>query len=213
MLDASATTSFGLLYLLFHWAETSRIQAKSEHCLMYLKKIAVNSMSLISEGGGRCYLDNGEFNFSAAGVCNVFESLQWCHGGIRDSLAASWSEMRENGKLSTEMTHASIIDLVLFLAVVRRHRRQLKKHSWTSRITDVFCQCLWSVVKFLGAFVNHHCRYLQRTVENIEARAIPSRKKKNPIERDAEDDPETYQHNCSRAYSMLLRCHVMLIKV
>ena len=140
MLDASATTSFGLLYLLFHWAETSRIQAKSEHCLMYLKKIAVNSMSLISEGGGRCYLDNGEFNFSAAGVCNVFESLQWCHGGIRDSLAASWSEMRENGKLSTEMTHASIIDLVLFLAVVRRHRRQLKKHSWTSRITDVFCQ-------------------------------------------------------------------------
>ena len=62
MLDASATTSFGLLYLLFHWAETSRIQAKSEHCLMYLKKIAVNSMSLISEGGGRCYLDNGEFN-------------------------------------------------------------------------------------------------------------------------------------------------------
>lgn len=179
MLDASAVTSAGLLYTLFHWSEISRTEARSEHCLGYLKKISINSLSLLSSsGGGRCYLENNEtINFDGAGVCNLFENLHWCHGSIRDSFASAWSEMRENGKLMTEMTSASIIDVVFFVALVRRHRRQLKRHVWSARTTNVWCQCMWSLVKFLAAFVNYHCRLLERSVPDIADRAIPSRKK------------------------------------
>ena len=179
MLDASAVTSAGLLYTLFHWSEISRTEARSEHCLGYLKKISINSLSLLSSsGGGRCYLENNEtINFDGAGVCNLFENLHWCHGSIRDSFASAWSEMRENGKLMTEMTSASIIDVVFFVALVRRHRRQLKRHVWSARTTNVWCQCMWSLAKFLAAFVNYHCRLLERSVPDIADRAIPSRKK------------------------------------
>ena len=191
MLDASAITSAGLVYTLFHWAEISRVAERSEHCLMYIKKIAVNSMRILHQGGGQCFLANGHtLTFDASGVCNFYECLDWCHGNIKDSLAGTWEDMKASDILTTEMSRASTIDIAVFLAIVRRHRRRNRKHSWTARITDVWAQCFWGVIRFLAAYVNHHCRYLQRAVPDIGNRAIPSRKKKPP-RNDGENDPET----------------------
>ena len=138
MLDASAVTSAGLLYTLFHWSEISRTEARSEHCLGYLKKISINSLSLLSSsGGGRCYLENNEtINFDGAGVCNLFENLHWCHGSIRDSFAAVWSEMRvliknnRNGLMCHELLrlnppHRVISKKCLFLRKCKPWMRKL----------------------------------------------------------------------------------------
>jgi hypothetical protein len=193
MLDASAITTGGLVYMLFHWAEVSRSDARAEFCHTYLKKIAVNSLSVLSQGGGHCYLQNGDrLTFDAAGVCNVYECLH-CHKAIKDSLCGSWNEMKEDAKVATNFSEASIIDLVYFLASVRRHRRKLKKRCWSANTTDMWCLCLWSVVKFLAASINHQCRNLQRRVEGIADRIIPSRKKaqSNSGGNNA-DDPETH---------------------
>ena len=83
MLDATVLTTAGLVYTLFHMAEISRIDARAEFAVGFLKKIAVNSLSVLHAGGGHCYLPNGAtLSFDASGVCNVYDCLQ-CHTGIR----------------------------------------------------------------------------------------------------------------------------------
>ena len=85
MLDATVLTTSGLVYTLFHLAEISRIDARAEFVVGFLKKIAVNSLSVLHAGGGHCYLPNGAtLSFDSSGVCNVYDCLQ-CHKGIKDS--------------------------------------------------------------------------------------------------------------------------------
>ena len=70
MLDATVLTTAGLVYTLFHMAEISRIDARAEFAVGFLKKIAVNSLSVLHAGGGHCYLPNGAtLSFDA---CLVF---------------------------------------------------------------------------------------------------------------------------------------------
>ena len=192
MLDATVLTTAGLVYTLFHMTEISRIDARAEFAVGFLKKIAVNSLSVLHAGGGHCYLPNGAtLSFDSSGVCNVYDCLQ-CHKGIKDSFKATWADMKEEGMLSTVFEAASIIDVVVFCASVRRYRRRLKKRPWSQGTTNVWSDCLWSVVKFLSAAVNHRCRHLQRVVGDIATRAIPSRRRRSINRGDLPDDDDAH---------------------
>ena len=137
MLDATVLATSGLVYTLFHMAEISRLDARADFAVTFLKKIAVNSLSLLHAGGGHCYLPNGAtLSFDASGVCDVYACLR-CHKGIKDSFKATWMDMKEEGTLSTEIEAASIIDVVIFFASVRRYRRRLKKRTWSQGTTNV----------------------------------------------------------------------------
>ena len=94
--------------------------------------------------------------------------------------------------LSTVFEAASIIDVVVFCASVRRYRRRLKKRPWSQGTTNVWSDCLWSVVKFLSAAVNHRCRHLQRVVGDIATRAIPSRRRRSINRGDLPDDDDAH---------------------
>ena len=179
MLDASALSSGGLVYSLYHMAENSRNDDRSVIAVTFLKKMALNSLQVLHQGGGHCYMEDGsQLTFDASGVCNMYECLQ-CHKSMKDAMALVWNDMKEDIRLRTSFREASMIDVVAFVTTVRRYRRHLRKKCWSSNMTQVWSQVLWAVIKFLAASVSLHCRHLQRTVDGIESRAIPSRRKKS----------------------------------
>ena len=178
MLDASAVSSGGLVHSLVNMAENSRIDDRSAIAVTFLKKIALNSLQVLHQGGGHCYMEDGSrLTFDASGVCNVYECLQ-CHKSMKDAMDLAWGDMKEDNRLRTPFRQATMIDVVLFLATVRRFRRHLKKKSWSAGMTQVWSQALWAVIKFLAASVSLHSRHLQQTVDGIENRVIPSRRKR-----------------------------------
>ena len=177
MLDASAISTAGLVYFLFDMAEHARTPGKSDFALGFLERISQDGMNLLRHAGGHCYMENGTLAFAPPGLCNIDSSLT-CHRSMKDSLQATWNDLKEAGKISTDFRAATLVDITVFLAIARRHRRQHNKHSWSAGITQVHRQMFWSVVNFLAASIRFHCRHLQANVENIAGRAIPSRKKK-----------------------------------
>jgi hypothetical protein len=97
---------------------------------------------------------------------------------MKDAMDLAWGDMKEDNRLRTPFRQATMIDVVLFLATVRRFRRHLKKKSCSAGMTQVWSQALWAVIKFLAASVSLHSRHLQQTVDGIENRVIPSRRKR-----------------------------------
>lgn len=184
-LDASAVSTFGLVYILFDQAETTRTQAKADFCIKFLKRMALNAIVLLNEGGGHCYMPNGgQLHFDAAATCNLHDSLgDGVHVLIKDALKTCWNDMKnEDSIVNSEFEAASIIDVVVFIALVKKYRRQRKKHSWSQRTLTVWQNMLWALVKFLGASLNTHCRRLQRDLgDALTNRVIPARKKKGPV--------------------------------
>ena len=184
MLGASAVSFGGLVYSLVHMAENSRIDDRSVIAVTFLKKIALSSLQVLHQGGGHCYMEGGSrLTFDASGVCNVYECLR-CHKSMNDAMALAWGDMKEDNRLRTPFREASMMDVVSFLATVRRFRRHLKKKCWSVRMTQAWSQALWAVIKCLAAAVSLHCRHLQQSVDGIENCVIPSRRNKRLASRD-----------------------------
>ena len=108
-------------------AETSRNQDRSDFALGYLKRLAHTAVFVLHQcAGGRAYLQGGQvLVFDAAGISNIQECLT-VHAALVAGLKSSWESMNEEGQLASNFRTASFVDLVIFLAVVRRSRRRQK---------------------------------------------------------------------------------------
>ena len=148
--NASACTSKALILLLFNLAETSRNQDRSGFALGYLKRLAHTGVFVLHQcAGGRAYLQGDQvLIFDAAGTSNIEECLT-VHAALVAGLKSSWESLSEEGQLATNFRHASFVDLVVFLAVVRRSRRRPKKHNWSKRLTELWEQMRFSLVKLI----------------------------------------------------------------
>ena len=160
-------------------AETSRNQDRSDFALGYLKRLAHTAVFVLHQcAGGRAYLQGGQvLVFDAAGISNIQECLT-VHAALVAGLKSSWESMNEEGQLASNFRTASFVDLVIFLAVVRRSRRRQKKHSWSKRLTELWEKMRFSLVKLIAACLQHKVRATIQSVPDIESRAIPSRKKR-----------------------------------
>ena len=191
MLDATAIQTSGVVYCLFHFADTSRSEAKANYSLKYLKRIAMHGVGFLSSAGGGCaFLPDGRsLALTAAGVCNLKETMAGVHKGVVTGMETAWNEMKDGDLLSTSFANASLIDLVSFLAQARKLRRMAGRHKWSKQSAKEFEYLLWAMVKFLSAIIKNRCRGIQTALgAELLHRAIPSRKKKL---RRGDANPET----------------------
>ena len=145
---------------------------------------------LSNAGGGCAFLPDGRsLALTAAGVCNLKETMAGAHKAVITGMETAWNEMKESNLLSTSFSNASLIDLVSFLAWVRKLRRMAGRHRWSKQSAKEFEFLLWAIVTFLSAIIKNRCREIQTALgADLLHRAIPSRKKKL---RRVDANPET----------------------
>lgn len=179
MLDASVCKTCGLVYYLFDIVNNSRADAKIAFGATWLKRVALCAVTVVnSSDGGRAYMteDGQSLTFNSAGACNLESDLASVHGAVRTTLKESWTDMKNQGKVSTEFTSASIMDLVCFVSSVLRQRRENKKRKWSLKTMQLFDLMFWALNKFLSAVINQRCQQIKMSLgDRLLDRRIPSR--------------------------------------
>ena len=180
MLNASAISTRGLVFVLFHMLEVSKTTEKTEFAAAYLKKMSHSSLLMMHQcDGARAYLRDGRtLVFDASGICNFESCLEGTHRSISSSLQLAWDEMKSDHHVASSFTAASFLDITFFLGKVRKFRRSKKKHCWSEGVTNLWYLLRWSVVNLIAACLQHQARHLIQTVDDLESRTIPSRKKR-----------------------------------
>ena len=128
MLNASAISTRGLVFFLFHMLEVSKTTEKTEFAAAYLKKMSHSSLLMMHQcDGARVYLRDGRtLVFDASGICNFESCLEGTHRSIWSSLQLAWDEMKSDHHVASSFTAASFLDITFFLGKVRKFRRSKK---------------------------------------------------------------------------------------
>ena len=91
----------------------------------------------------------------------------------------SHSLAQEEGMFGSDFDAASLLDLTLFLACVKRFRRERKMHVMKARIHTLWKDLRDSIISLLSASLQKTVRDLIQSVgPDISNRSIPSRKKR-----------------------------------
>lgn len=91
----------------------------------------------------------------------------------------SHSLAQEEGMFGSDFDAASLLDLTLFLACVKRFRRERKMHVMKARIHTLWKDLRDSIISLLSASLQKSVRDLIQSVgPDISNRSIPSRKKR-----------------------------------
>ena len=179
MLDASVCKTCGLVYYLFDIVNNSRADAKIAFGATWLKRVALCAVTVVnSSDGGRAYMteDGQSLTFNSAGVCSLEPDLASVHEAVRTTLKESWTDVKNQGKVSTEFTSASIMDLACFVSSVLRRRRENKKRKRSLKTMQVFDLMFWALNKFLSAVINQRCQQIKMSLgDMLLDRRIPSR--------------------------------------
>lgn len=196
-LDTTVVTTGALIFYLFDVVETVRLECKSQFALHHLKKCALLAVERLNQdGGGFCYLtETRKLEFQGSGVCNlkVFMLNDSVHRNVTVAFEKLWGEMKDEGILSSSITAASFIDLVVFLAKSNKFKKG-KGHPLSQNGISFRNSLRNAVVKFLSAAINVLVMQVCQSNDDIQNRQIPSRRRKRvsdastngPME-DAED--------------------------
>ena len=176
-LAATACATPVMLYILMDMADTPRTNEKVDFANAFLKKIALQAAGhLMREGGGHVYLKCGNsLDFSAAGVVNLRSSLSQIAGRNVSAFNHSWQSMVDSGTLSSQFSAASLVDFVVFISSIRRHRRKRFAQALAGHSLEVWERLRHGVVTFLAAVVRADVRQVVQSIPGIENRQVPSR--------------------------------------
>jgi len=186
-LEATACTTPAMLYVLIDMAETSRTKEKVEFAEKYLKKIALQAAGHLMQSGGdggQMYLRCGNsLPFSASSVVDLKSSLsRFVNRQVLNGVETSWKQMVESGLLSDQFGAASLMNFVVFVVFVRKHRRSRFAAPFTGRLADLLEKLRHGVVTFLAAVLRGEIRRIIRNNPGIEDRQIPSRKRQRQMD-------------------------------
>ena len=176
-------------------ADTPRTNEKVDFANAFLKKIALQAAGhLMREGGGHVYLKCGNsLDFSAAGVVNLRSSLSQIAGRNVSAFNHSWQSMVDSGTLSSQFSAASLVDFVVFISSIRRHRRKRFAQALAGHSLEVWERLRHGVVTFLAAVVRADVRQVVQSIPGIENRQVPSRKRKRTNDNVPTVDPGPLQ--------------------
>eukprot|EP00434_Breviolum_minutum_P032103 symbB.v1.2.028391.t1/scaffold3007.1/size65499/1 len=90
--------------------------------------------------------------------------------------------MVESGLLSDQFGAASLMNFVVFVVFVRKHRRSRLAAPFTGRLADLLEKLRHGVVTFLAAVLRGESRRIIRNNPGIEDRQIPSRKRQRQMD-------------------------------
>lgn len=181
-MDATVVTTGALIFYLFDMVETSRLETKSQFALHHLKKCALLAVERVNrDGHGFCYLtETRRLSFSGSGVCNLklfMASDSDVHRNVMIAFEKLWNDMKDEGILSSCITCASFIDLVVFLAKANKFKKG-KGRSLSQNGISLRNALRNSVVKFLAATINGVVMQVCQSNGDIQERQIPSRRRK-----------------------------------
>lgn len=186
-MEATACATPAMLYVLIDMAETSRTKEKVEFAEKYLKKIALQAAGHLMQSGGdggQMYLRCGNsLPFSASSVVDLKSTLsRFVNRQVLNGVETSWKQMVESGLLSDQFGAASLMNFVVFVVFVRKHRRSRFAAPFTGRLADLLEKLRHGVVTFLAAVLRGEIRRIIRNNPGIEDRQIPSRKRQRQMD-------------------------------
>ena len=186
-MEASACTTPAMLYVLTEIADMSRTEEKVEFATKCLKKITLQAAGHLMQSGGdggQIYLRCGNsLQFSASAVVDLKSSLsRFVHHQVLRGFETSWRQMMDSGLLSDHFGAASLMDFVVFVVSVRRHRRKRFASPFAGGLKDLLDKLRHGAVTFLAAVLRNEIRRIIRNTPDIEARQIPSRKRQRQID-------------------------------
>ena len=186
-MEATACTTPAMLYVLIDMAENSRTEEKVEFANMYLKKISLQASGHLMQSGGdggQMYLKCGNsLQMSASAVVDLKSSLsRFVNGQVLRVVEMSWRQMVDSGLLTDHFGAASLMNFVIFVVSVRRHRRKRSAPPFTGAVAELLQKLRHGAVTFLAAVLRNEIRRIIRNNPDIEARQIPSRKRKRQID-------------------------------
>ena len=91
------------------------------------------------------------------------------------SMAAAWSVLSDEGKVRGSMDRASLIDVVVFVAMADKVRRSTQKR-WGNQTIDMVETLVNSMALFLASCIRQEALRICDAVADIDSRSIPSRR-------------------------------------
>ena len=176
-----------MLYVLIDMAETSRTEEKVEFANTFLKKITLQAAGHLMQSGGdggHIYLRCGNsLQFSASAVVDLKASLsRFVNGQLLRCFETAWRNMVDSGLLSDHFSAASLMNFVIFVVSVRKHRRKRFAPPFKGNSAELLEKLRHGAVTFLAAVLRNEIRRIIRNTPDIEARQIPSRKRQRRID-------------------------------
>ncbi len=180
-LDANCVGTELFLHYCATVASKARVKEREQYGLNYLANVAhwVPRVARLSNG---FTVDCGEglqLQVSASGVItNFVEVVKGKHENVFQAWIVQWSTMRNMGILNDEMQESlSFIDLISFLSLAPKTRRQQNKRPWADRLAGTFLDfMLKRIVQTLSEVAHiYFWRIYSDAVPVNDAAHLPSR--------------------------------------
>lgn len=142
VLNVNCASSLLMIFFIFDLLDKSRTQAKDEFLCEFIKKLALETVSVARAEQGMSVLvgDMGELEITQAGNVMGFQAmLEAFHRSTMLSWMSQWNSMLASNLVATDWANEGlpILDVVMFIVTVVKTRRRQNKSPWQQKSMEV----------------------------------------------------------------------------
>jgi|OrbCmetagenome_4_1107370.scaffolds.fasta_scaffold75775_1 hypothetical protein len=162
ILNVNCASSLLMIFFIFDLLDKSRTLAKDEFLCEFIKKLALETVSIARAEQGMSVLvgDMGELQITQAGNVMGFQAmLEVFHRSTMLSWMSQWNSTLASNLVATDWANEGlpILDVVMFIVTVVKTRRRQNKSPWQQKSMEVR-------KKMINAFA----KVLEKNVDEVD---------------------------------------------